>query len=223
MNRKIVLNAGCGSALAGTAHVGFSRAGWSEVRLDIDPGVRPDIVASLCDMGLSVSDGAVDAIWSSHTVEHLHAHEVVPAFSEMQRVLKPGGFALITCPNLTAIAKLAATGDIESVVYDSPAGPIRAIDMLFGHGPSIAEGHLNMAHNTGFTASRLARVALAAGFAEVRAMEGPSFDLWAVLLTPGANIEALAAMFAGTNVATLFAPNPIRSDEAEVRRVAGAR
>jgi SAM-dependent methyltransferase len=218
--RRIVLNAGCGSASSGRIHDAFSTADWSEIRLDIDPGVAPDIVASICDMGKRMGDESVDALWSSHTIEHLHAHEVIPAFREMRRVLKPDGFALVTCPNLTEIAKLAATGDVESVVYNSPAGPIRAIDMLFGHGRSIAEGRLNMAHNTGYTASRLGRVALASGFAEVRAMEGASYDLWAVLLTPGARIASLAAMFAGTNIAELFeAP----SEPSEVRRFAGAK
>ena len=78
------------------------------------------------------------------------------------------------------------------------------IDMLFGHGRTIAEGNLAMTHNTGYTAQRLARVAMAAGFAEVRVMEGPHYDLWAILLAPAGRLADLAPMFRGTNVSGLF-------------------
>ncbi len=165
----------------------------------------------------------MDAVWSSHTIEHLHAHEVIPAFREMRRVLKPDAFALVTCPDLAAIARLAATGDVESVIYNSPAGPIRTIDMIFGHGRAIADGHVKMAHNTGFTSSRLARVALAAGFSEVRVIEGPHLDLWAALLMPSAQIDRLAMLFKGSNVSELFAERHERIVEFDLRRTANGR
>ena len=202
--RKRVLNAGCGSSAAGRIHPGFQRPGWLEIRLDVDPRTQPDIVASICDMREGVPDASMDGLWSSHTIEHLHEHEVIPAFREMRRVLKATGFALVTCPDLAAVARLAMAGDVESVVYYSPAGPIRAIDMIYGHSRAIEQGHVSMAHKTGYTASRLARVALAAGFAEVRVLEGPNLDLWALLLMPDTDVRYLKSMFAGTNVSELM-------------------
>jgi hypothetical protein len=114
------------------------------------------------------------------------------------------GFAVINCPNMDAIAKLIVLEDIESVAYLSPAGPIRLLDMIFGHSPSIEAGRLHMAHKTGFTPDRLGRLATRAGFAEVRVLEGENYDLWAALMMPKAEVSVLASFFEGTNVAALF-------------------
>ena len=226
MNRgaeRYFLNAGAGGAGGRAPHPGFASSGWREVRLDIDPNTDPDIVSSICDMRANVSDARFDGIWTSHTIEHLHAHQVILAFREFRRVLKSDGFALVTCPDLAAIARLVAAGDLETVVYRSPAGPIRPIDMLFGLGRAIEEGRLSMAHNTGYTAERLGRVALDAGFAEARVVEGGNYDLWALLLAPEARMEDIAAMFVGTNFAELFDETEEEDWDSQVRTIARAR
>jgi len=143
-------------------------------------------------------------VWSSHSLEHLHTHEVVPALREFRRVLRADGFALVTCPDLRAVARLLLETDAESVAYQSNAGPIRVLDMIYGHAHSIAAGRLAMTHNTGFTVQRLGRVATEAGFAETRVVEGPGFDLWALLMMPDADLAGIAETFAGANVAELF-------------------
>ena len=162
--KKQVLNAGSGAAGAGRVASVFPPALWNEVRLDIEPRTRPDIVGSFADMRGAVADARFDALYSSHAIEHLYAHEVIPALREFLRVLKPDGFALVSCPDLAAIARQLLDGGAEGIAYQSPAGPIRPIDMLYGHSESIGAGHIAMAHNTGFTAPRLGRVALASGF-----------------------------------------------------------
>ena len=55
----------------------------------------------------------------------------------------------------------------DHVVYQSPAGPITPLDMMFGHARSIAAGHVHMAHNSGLTAARLTNLLRQAGFADV--------------------------------------------------------
>ena len=76
--------------------------------------------------------------------------------------------------------------------------------MIFGHSPSIASGHVHMAHRTGFTVDRLGRLAVNAGFAETRVLEGENYDLWAALLMPKADATDLASLFEDTNIAALF-------------------
>ena len=201
---KLVLNAGSGGPKSASLPNIFSAPTWAEVRLDIDPGLQPDIIGSFADMRGVIPDARFDALFSSHAVEHLYAHEVIPAFREFRRVVKPDGFALVTCPDLASIARQLLTSGAEEIAYLSPAGPIRPIDMMFGHSESIAEGRLHMAHNTGFTSQRLARVALVSGFSEVRVMAGAHFDLWAILLGPRAPISTIAALFANTALAELF-------------------
>jgi len=176
-----VLNVGCGHYSPHGLHPAFRDAAWKEVRLDIDESVKPDIIGSITSMK-AVANAEFDAIWSSHNLEHLYSHEIGRAVAEFRRVLKPDGFALITCPDLEAIAALVVKGRAEATAYQSPAGPITALDMLYGHSASIKRGNFFMAHNTGFTANRLGRLLVKGGFAEALLIKGASFDLWALAL-----------------------------------------
>lgn len=188
-----VLHTGCGIYAAGKLHAAFRAGGWRETRLDVDDKVRPDIVCSVHDMSAAVASGIYDAIWSSHHVEHLHAHEVPQAFAEFVRVLKPEGFALIRCPDLEAVAEMVLRHGPDWTAYTSPAGPITPLDMLYGHGASIARGHTSMRHHTGFTAERLGRALVEAGFVEVHTKRAADFDLWAAALMPEADTAQVLA------------------------------
>jgi len=179
---KRVLHVGCGFKHPAALHETFHGEGWEELRLDIDPVVEPDIVASIVAMP-EVPDAAFDAVWSSHNLEHLFAHEVPLALAEFRRVLRPGGFALITMPDLQAVAEHIAEGRLEEPLYDSPAGPITALDMCYGLRTSIARGRHQMAHRTGFTAGTLAAKLADAGFERIR-VERDGFALWAEAYKP---------------------------------------
>lgn len=165
-NAPAVLHVGCGSYAREKLPPVFRGAGWREIRLDIDPDVQPDFVASITDMNV-ISDGAVDAVYSSHNVEHLYPHDVPLALKEMHRVLKPNGFTLITLPDLQEVSRHVAEGKLEDPLYISGMGPIAPLDILFGHRPSLAAGNLFMAHRTGFTSTTLAAALIKAGFAAV--------------------------------------------------------
>jgi len=177
---KTVLHVGCGHYDPQSLAPQFRTAEWKEVRLDINPSVSPDIVASITDMS-SVPSHSVDAVWSSHNLEHLYAHEVPLALREFWRVLKPGGVALLTMPDIQEVARHVAQGNLDQTLYVSPAGPICAIDILFGHRGFIARGNLFMAHKTGFTAKSLGQKLIEVGFAEVKvSVDQPAFALWAL-------------------------------------------
>ena len=154
---KRVLNAGSGSYAARKLHPVFAGDVWHEIRIDIDPQAKPDIVSSITDLKSSFEPQSFDAVWSSHTLEHLYAHEVPLALAEFKRVLKPDGFALITSPDLESVVSLILDGGLDKLAYTSPAGPITPLDMLFGHSASITRGQLYMAHKTGFTCALLGR------------------------------------------------------------------
>jgi SAM-dependent methyltransferase len=178
--QRLVLHVGCGVAHPDKLPAAyFPLPEWRELRLDIDPGVAPDIVASLTDM-TPVADGSVDAVWSSHNLEHLHTHEVPQALAEFRRVLRPTGFALITLPDLQAVAELVAQDRLAEAAYVSPMGPITPLDILYGHGASLAQGNAFMGHRTGFTAKTLGAALLAAGFPRVQVARDGRFGLWAM-------------------------------------------
>lgn len=147
----------------------------------------------------TVPDKNFDAIWSSHNIEHLFAHQVDLALSEFARVLKKDGFALITCPDLASVVEFMRDNSIDTVAYTSGAGPITPLDMLFGFGRSIAAGNSFMAHRTGFTSERLGNLAVAAGFARVYVSRGNAFDLWACALMPDADPARIRTLLSSTN------------------------
>jgi hypothetical protein len=114
-------------------------------------------------------------------------------------VLKPGGIAVLTCPNLQAVARLVAEDKLMDPAYVSPAGPIRPIDILYGHSPSIAQGNLYMAHHCGFTHKALMSALQAAGFGSfaVLSRDHPYYDLWALATVQAMEEVALRRLAAG--------------------------
>jgi SAM-dependent methyltransferase len=186
---KRVLNAGAGPQNARAVHSLFANGRWQEIRIDIDPSVRPDVVGSITDMRAAFPPQSFDAIWSSHILEHLFVHQVPEALLEFRRILRPDGFALITSPDLEAIASFILHHGVEKVAYTSPAGPITGLDLLFGHVVSIARGAVNMAHKSGFTCASLGQRLIDAGFPTVLAVRD-GFNLWALALMESADQAA---------------------------------
>ena len=72
----------------------------------------------------------------------------------------------------------------------SPVGPIRPLDMLYGHTRSIEEGQHYMAHRTGFTPERLGNLLLSAGFATV-SVRSQDFEVCALAMMPEADGVAM--------------------------------
>ncbi len=178
---KTFLHIGCGSKRKDQTTRGFNTPEWEEMRLDIDPGVNPDVVGSMLDIS-AIPDESMDAVFSSHNIEHVYPHEVSVALSEFFRVLKPAGFLVVTCPDLQAVCALVAEDRSTEPVYTSPAGPIAPLDILYGHRVSLARGNLFMAHRCGFTQKVLAGTLLSNGFVDAASMKRghPHYDLWAV-------------------------------------------
>lgn len=191
-----VLHVGCGLATIDKMPPGFRDGTWQEVRFDIDPDVRPDIVGTITDMA-GVADGSVDAVYSSHNIEHVYAYEVQGVLAEFRRVLKPGGFAVITCPDIEVVARHIAEGRLGEPLYQSPSGPITPLDILYGHGDSLAQGFHYMAHKTGFSARTLSDHVKRAGFPILAARSRPaSLDVWLIASKSPVTEEDIRAMMA---------------------------
>ena len=176
---KRVLHVGCGPLAAEKLHDSFRGDGWIEVRLDINPGAHPDIVASMTDMS-AVDSGSFDALYSSHNLEHLAPHELPAALKEFRRVLKPQGYALITLPDMQQAAEYIAAGRAEETVFMTNKGPITPLDMLYGFRPLLAANPY-MAHRFGYTAATLEQALREAGFLHVCVERDGEFNLWAVV------------------------------------------
>ena len=161
-----VLHVGCG----GDPLPAFFGTEPQETRLDIDETYAPDIVGSMVDLG---DIGPFDAIYSSHSLEHLYPHDGARALREFLRVLVPGGKALVIVPDLEGV-----TADTR-VLYESPAGPVCGRDMIYGM-TRLLEGHPYMAHRTGFVKATLERALREAGFAVALSIRANDYQLVAI-------------------------------------------
>lgn len=175
---KTVLHVGCGVHTPDKLHETFRGPDWRETRLDVNPAVKPDILASITDMS-AIPDACYEALYSSHNLEHLHPHEVPSALAEFRRVLKPYGFALVTVPDLQRVAEYIAMDKAEDPILMTSQGPIAPLDVVYGFRPFLARGNLFMAHNFGFTASTLHKALAGAGFTQIAVERDDAFNLWA--------------------------------------------
>ena len=159
---KSFLNVGCGP-IDSPKIKGFDNDNWKEIRLDIDESVNPDIVGTLTDMKL-VETASVDAVHSAYNIDHIYPHEVPIALGEFYRVLKEDGIVYIRCPDIQLISEAVINDQLLEALYESPAGPISPIDIIYGNRQEIVEGNEYMAKKCGFTYSVLNMAFSEAGF-----------------------------------------------------------
>lgn len=162
---SLLLHVGCGSDPL-PAWI----SGVKEVRLDIVPDYSPDIVANMIDMG---DIGTFDAILCRHSLEHLPPHDVQKALKEFLRVLNPNGIALIFVPDLDGVS---ATNE---VLFESPAGPICGLDLMYGF-REVLEERPYMAHRTGFVSETLKNALEQVGFSTVKVSRLSNYDMMGV-------------------------------------------
>lgn len=173
------LNVGCGPKGSGLQPPGMqATAGWQEVRLDADASVQPDVLAPAHDLSV-LEAGCMDAVFSSHCIEHLYLDQALPALREWRRVLKPDGLLLLVCPDLQAAAEMVAQDKLFDVAY----ADIRPYDIIFSHQGLVAQGraqgHSFMEHKSGYTLSVLRQLVSEAGFAVHAGMRlRARFELW---------------------------------------------
>ncbi|MGB5440757.1 MAG: methyltransferase domain-containing protein [Gammaproteobacteria bacterium] len=142
--------------------------------LDIDPKGSPDIVCDARQL-TSLEAGQFDAVYCSHNLEHYYRHDVPKVLAGFLHVLKDGGFAQIRVPDIAEVMKVTIERglDIDDVLYESPAGPIMVLDVLYGYSVEIEQsGQDFYAHKTGFTQKSLLTALRKVGFSNIYSMTG---------------------------------------------------
>ena len=97
--------------------------------------------------------------------------------------MKDDGIVVITCPDLQSVCEAVVNDKLLEPFYESPAGQISPIDVLYGHRTLIAQGNEYMAHKGGFTYSALNASFFEAGFKARyggRVQEGGEYNLFLV-------------------------------------------
>lgn len=170
-------------------------ADFEQLLLDIDPKGNPDI---LCDARQlkSLDSGQFDAVYCSHNLEHYYRHDVPKVLAGFLHVLKDGGSAHIRVPDIAELMRVTLERglDIDDVLYQSSAGPIMVLDVLYGYSVEIEQsGQEFYAHKTGFTQKSLMTVLQKSGFSYIYSGTG--------------NLEINALAFKGIpdqHICTLF-------------------
>lgn len=172
LGRARVLNVGGGSK---STAIPDHYSGWENVLLDIDPLGKPDIVCDARNLR-ALSAGQFDAVYCSHNLEHYYRHDAMKVLDGFRHVLRHDGFAEIRVPDLDALMhRVVASGmDIGDLLYESPAGPIAVIDVIYGLGAEIERsGQDFYAHKSGFSPKLLDETLRKAGFSEVYVFVAP--------------------------------------------------
>lgn len=170
-----VLNIGSGRSSIKDVQYADDIKDLHEYRLDLDKDANPDILADITDLA-SVEDNSFNAVYASHCVEHIDYYQVASCIKEMVRITKPNGKVRVIVPNLKMLAQEIAKGNLLGTLYMSGEGPISALDILYGHRASVANGKEMMRHKTGFTKESMSSLLEDIGIS-VYVIEEPSLDL----------------------------------------------
>jgi hypothetical protein len=197
-----VLHVGC--ANNETLPMIFRGGGWTEVKVEINPPLRPDLMTCIG------ADGLFEAVYSPQAITYLCRHDVALTLQDMHQVLKPTGFTLIRLPDVQELARHVAEGKLEERIYVSPTGPVSPLDLLYGC--SVASGRARGTPRTGFTSVTLAAALISAGFPAVLVQrDPPTFSLTAIGFRSTPDDEQLATaqaqmLPAAHRAAALFTP-----------------
>lgn len=142
---------------------------FEQLLLDIDPRGAPDVLCDARELA-TLAANSFEAVYCSHNLEHYFRHDVPRVLAGFLHVLKDGGFAHIRVPDIQELMRVTVERglDVEDVLYQSPAGPIMVLDVLYGYSVEIERSRQDFfAHKTGFTRKSLINALRRAGFGEI--------------------------------------------------------
>ena len=162
-----------GRRTANPLHQRFRGPEWREIRVDLDPDVEPDLVASITDLHPIAEELPRGCRLVLAQSEALASPRGARGVGRTLLHPQPRRVVLITLPDLQQVAEFIVADKLEEVAYESAVGPITPLDCVFGLGKDIAAGRTLMAHRTGFTATTLRKHLERTGFGNVRIWFSP--------------------------------------------------
>ena len=162
--------------------------------LDIDSAVQPDVLCDAREMTSKLEGNQFDVVYCSHNLEHYYEHDVNKVLTSFLHVLKDGGMLVVRVPDMGAVirAVVAQDLDIDDVLYQAAAGPIRVLDVMYGWSAQMERsGNAFFAHKTGFTVKSLVLKVQKAGFVDVH-MSSNNLEIWVWAFKNTARADLLA-------------------------------
>lgn len=93
------------------------------IRLEQFRGLADNVVVHDLRKGIPLDNGAADAVYHSHVLEHIDRHAVPAFFAEIARVLRPGGVHRVVVPDLERYAR-GYIASLEAGLIDSVASKL---------------------------------------------------------------------------------------------------
>lgn|SRR3990167_10441036 len=106
------ISLGCGLAGASMQFLVENRADFEFIGVDIDPEVKPDIIADITKL-LPFKDEEFDLVYASHIIEHINNDELWTTLAEWIRILKVDGYLEIYIPDITWACQKVIDGKIK--------------------------------------------------------------------------------------------------------------
>ena len=161
----------------GSGEPNYSIIEGKPIRVDIDPTVKPDVVADV--RWLPFDDCFADQINASHCLEHISFRETVTTLKEWVRTLKIGGKLCIIVPNLKWAARNIMNGTAENDEEFSK----RTMFFFYSGQEGDLRSAYNDVHRAGFTPQSMKSILSQLGTLkdiEIHTTEG-QFGSWADL------------------------------------------
>ena len=150
------------------------------------------------DHGSRSPEEPIDLIVLSHLLPRLSLSQAETCLGKIGSWLAKDGLAVIICPDMEAIAAHILARGLDAEAYRSDAGPITAIDMMFGHQTSITAGRSDLAHHSAYTLKSLSTLLRSCGFTDVRGVSRPAqFDFWTVAGQSAIDPERIMHLMSG--------------------------
>ncbi len=130
----------------------------------------PDVV-SPADRLAFAKDGEFDLVRASHLIEHFEAKDLPRVLGEWRRVLKPGGYLVVCCPDYTRMSWRAV---LQPSAFDeqSPRGREHFADWVSGF--FALDLPLEFRHKTLFTERGLRNTLERNGFSVITRLSWPA-------------------------------------------------
>jgi 2-polyprenyl-3-methyl-5-hydroxy-6-metoxy-1,4-benzoquinol methylase len=118
-DKPLILDAGCAT---GAMLEVFKNSGWQAVGVEISPAAeyarqkRGLDVYSITLESCNFSSGLFDVIHASHFLEHLNSPDMF--LFEAMRLLRPGGYIILTTPNISGFQARLFGSRWRSVIFD---------------------------------------------------------------------------------------------------------
>jgi len=140
---------------------------WTVKTYDAEPKIEADYTGHIFKMD-AIEDNSIDALWCQQIMQRYYMPHVLEALKEFKRVMRDDALLYINVPDGQLAAAHLAHENFYKPLYETPAGPITAVDIVYGYQKAILAGNRHMAHHSVFSLKQLGTLLRDAGFSDVK-------------------------------------------------------